>query len=392
MASVVFVNHLPEGSASSFRQEGFAKCLRSQGYDTTLVCRAENQPRPGTDKSQPGKLKGEGAYRRKIHWAEPFPFNLLENTRLLAAAVRDADIVHVNRANPYTATLLTMVRQSSRAAVVVDLEDWDGYGGYSSYIGSHGPKGWALTGFERVFPRTADAVVVVSTLLRDYMLRIGVPRERIFLVRNGYDGDLFRPDIDGEEVRRKYGLSDDPVVMYSSTFWEFERRQHEVAFAALRSIVTEVPDTRLILTGKESLDIGRALEAAGIGERAVRPGFVPRERVPQIMASADVAIHVISDHPFHRASSPMIIPEYMAMGKPVVAPRVGELEVLLDGGAGVLVDGIDKDMISGAAIRLLADEGLRRSVGNTAQRRARESYSYEVATSTLRQAYDRALS
>jgi glycosyltransferase involved in cell wall biosynthesis len=382
MARVVFVNHLTQGSASFYRQEGFARCLRKQGFETTLVCRSSRGVRD----------HGSTAFDVTQFWAEPFPFRLTSNIRLLARAIRGADIVHINRANPYTATILTLARGSSRAAVVADMEDWDGYGGYSSYIGSYGPKGWALTGCERTFPRTADAVIVVSRLLRSYMLEIGVPREKLFVIHNGFDSDLFRPDVDGKEARDKFGLSDDPVLMYSSTFWEFERSQHERAFTALGMVVKEVPNAWLLLTGREESEIGASLKAAGIMERVVRPGFVPRKELPKLMAAADVAVHMVSDHRFHRASSPMIVPEYMAMGKPVVAPRVGELAEILDGGAGLLVDRADPGSIASAAVALLGDGKLRKRVGEDARAKATRDYSYEAATVRLREAYDKALS
>ena len=383
MARVVFVNHLPRGSASSYRQEGFARCLRRLGFKTSLVCRSGGAG-GGDGRSAP--------FDSVAHWNEPFTFRLGSNARLLARAIRDADIVHINRANPITATLLTLVRRSSRAAVVVDLEDWDGYGGYSSYIGSHGPKGWALTAYERTFPRTADAVVVVSKLLYSYMLSVGVPKEKLFVIHNGFDGDLFSPGVDGCGTRERYGLSGAPVLMYSSTFWDFERRQHETALAALQIVLEEVPDAKLLVTGREESDVIRVLGGGDAGGRVVLPGFVPRAELPQIMAAADVAVHVISDHPFHRASSPMIIPEYMALGKPVVAPRVGELGELLGGGAGVLVDGMDPGSIAQAAVGLIRDRGLRAKVGEAAKEKAWREYSYEKATARLGQAYERALS
>ena len=381
MRSVVFVNHLPRGSASSYRQEGFAKYLRKEGLETTLVCRGSGVPAVGRG----------GAYTREVNWTEPFPLMLVQNARLLARAARSADIVHVNRANPFTATLVSLVRGAIRGRVVVDMEDWDGYGGYSTYIQSHGPKGWALTAYERAFPRTADAVVVVSRMLRDYMVRTGVPEERLTVINNGFDEEVFTPGEDSDLARKRYGLAESSVVIYSSTFWEFEKEQHELAFEALRRILKEVPDARLVLTGREDSSISGALRRSGIEGRVVRTGFVPRARLPGIMAAADVAVHVIGADAFHRASSPMIVPEYMAMGKPVVAPRVGELEVILSGGAGVLVDEVDPASIAEAAVRLLRDREEREAVGRRARMKAVEKYSYRSETEELMRVYERAL-
>ena len=382
MSRVVFVNHLPQGSASSYRQAGFAKCLREDGVETVLVCRSRKQ-RPPDDTAG----RGRRPFDRTLCWDEPFPFRMASNLRVLSEAVREADVVHINRANPYTATILSLVRRSSRAALVVDMEDWDGYGGYSSYIGSYGPKGWALTFYEKTFPLTADAVVVVSRLLKSYMLSLGVPERKVSVIHNGFDGELFGRKLDVGSTRERLGLGDSPVVMYSSTFWEFERAQHEAAFSALGLISKEVPEARFLLTGKEESSVAQAIDASGVRGRVVRPGFVPREEFPQVMAAADVALHIITRHPFHAASSPMIVPEYMAMGKPVVAPAIGELTELLGGGAGVLVSDGDPGSLAAAAVRLLRDRDLRRGVGEAARRKAWERYSYEAATGVLKRAY-----
>ena len=333
MDRVVFVNHLPLGSASSYRQTGLAKYLRRRGYRPELLGRARKVRRHGESGSTRRPTEGgtEGQenalpFDRTFLWREPMEGWFLQNSSMAARATKGADIVHVNRASPYTATMLGLGRVPRSYALVVDMEDWDGYGGYSSYARKTGARGWLLTACERLFPRSADAVLVVSRLLRSYMVSIGVPEEKIFLIPNGFDEELFHPDVDGSAVRRQYGLSDSPTVMYSSALWSFERPLHEVALEAFRVARSEVPEAKLLMTGAGDLDVKGIIRKLNLEDSVIMAGFVPRNMMPQLMASADVALHVISYHPFHQASSPMIIPEYMAMGKPIVAPRSGSLQ------------------------------------------------------------------
>ena len=383
METVLFVNHLRRGSASSYRQEGFAACLSRRGFRTALIC-----PRGhGT-----GSNSFPAPFDEVSFFSEPFPMNLASNSAKLSAAMRRANVIHVNRASPYTASLLMMPGHPHRRALVVDMEDLDGYGGYSSYVGSYGPKGWALTAFEKVFPRRAGAVLAVSRLLRTNMLRSGVREDRIFIVPNGYDAKMFRPEIDADAAKREFGVSDHPVVMYSSTYWSFEKAQHMTALTAFKLISERVPGARLLMTGRLTPEIVAMLQALGIEDRVVRTGFVPRSSMPVVMAAADIAIHVISGHPFHVASSPMIVPEYLAMGKPVVAPMIGELVAMLGGGAGVLVPRSDPKLLADAAVELLRDRSLRMRVGASASARASQTYSYDAETETLVEAYERAVS
>jgi glycosyltransferase involved in cell wall biosynthesis len=83
----------------------------------------------------------------------------------------------------------------------------------------------------------------------------------------------------------------------------------------------------------------------------------------------------------------MVMPEYMAMGKPIVAPRTGELAYALTGGAGWLVDGAKPELLAGGVVALLKDETRRREMGMTAQRKAREEYSYRSLAAKLKTAY-----
>jgi len=387
MDRAVFINHLPLGSASNYRQAGFAKYLRAQGYRSELIGRA---PKARASKARTGRLEAEPAFEETFFWKEPMASRFIPNLSLLSGEAKGAEIVHVNRASPYTATLLSLRRRPRGSALVVDMEDWDGYGGYSSYARKLGIRGWLLSAYESWFPRSADTVLVVSHLLRSHMLAMGIPEGKLFVIPNGFDEDLFHPDIDGKGIREQYRLGDSPVVMYSSALWSFERELHEVALGAFRIASQDFPDAKLLLTGAGDLDVKTMAKELGLGDRVVTTGFVPREQIPRLMAASDVALHVISYHPFHQASSPMIIPEYMAMGKPIVAPRSGEIGTMLADGAGLPVDGLDPSVIASSLVRLLRDESLRRELGQKAAVRAKAMYSYRVLAARLRDAYEAA--
>jgi len=246
-----------------------------------------------------------------------------------------------------------------------------------------------LTLYENTFPRLGDLVVTVSHLLTSRMAQLGVPRDKMLLIPNGYDEELFAPSISGEEVREQYGLKDFPVVIYMSTFWQFERGLHEIALDAFKEVTRRIPDARLLMVGGGNLPVSSLIAERGLEDRVMPTGFVERGKIPELIASADVALHVISDHPFHKASSPMVMPEYMAMGKPIVAPRTGELAYALTGGAGWLVDDARPEPLAGGVVALLKDEAKRREMGLAALKKAQEEYSYGSLAAKLKVAYAR---
>ncbi len=383
MLDVLFVNHLPLGSASSYRQAGFAKYLRRLGHNVSFLGRVGKVAKPKAE-----EMKEWDQFQEIYHWEEPLVQRFPANTRLLQKTAKERSVVHVNRANPYTATLISAVRPSLRC-LTVDVEDWDGFGGYASYARKYNAAGGLLTLYEDIFPRTADSVIVVSELLRRRMLHSGIDARRILLIPNGFDPDIFHPGILGDRVRESYGLGSSPVVIYASTFWEFERRQHEIALGAFKRMAEQVPEVKFLLVGSGNVAMSKLVGQFGLEKNAVATGFVPREEVPQLMSCADVAMHVISEHTFHAASSPMIIPEYMAVGKPIVAPAVGELASMLAGGAGYLVDQVDSELLAGGVVKLLKDEPLRNEYSRRAALKA-PAYSYGILAKKLVDAYERA--
>jgi len=394
---VVFFNHLRQGSASNERQEGLGKSLRGEGYRTEFIMRRPRVRGTGRslipDLGQPanGASQEKTTAATRVFWDEPLELKMLGNLNLTSRAARDADIMHVNRASPFTSTLLRLGKWSSSGALVVDMEDWDGYGGYSSYTGNYGPKGWLLNYFERTIPKSAEAVIVVSELLRSQMLELGVPPDRVFKVPNGFDPDLFHPGVDAGPAISAFGLLGHPVLMYTSAYWRFERELHSFALSIFKKICEALPATKLLMVGAGDLDVTAMVREFKLGKNVIVTGFVPRPWMPVMMAAADAVFHVISNHSFHRASSPMIVPEYMAMGKAIVAPRIGELTTMLSGGAGVLVEHGDPAAMAATIVDLLRDESRRVELGRRAASAARESYSYDVTARTLRKAYARAL-
>ena len=382
MERVAFVNHLRLGSASSFRQAGLAKYLGRLGVASDFLGRQGPLTSEATRAAEEWRC-----FERISYWSEPLERRFPENLKLFRAVALEGSLLHVNRANPYTATVAALGR-SSRNRLVVDMEDWDGFGGYASYAHLYGAKGGLLTLYENAFPRLGDLVVTVSHLLTARMIQLGVAKEKLLLIPNGYDEELFDPSMSGAPVRERYALGDAPVVIYMSTFWRFERGLHQIALTAFKEACREIPEARMLMVGRGDLDVSSLIEDFGMRGRVIPTGYVRRDEIPSLIAAADVALHVISEHPFHRASSPMVMPEYMAMGKPVVAPRIGELAYALGGGAGWLVEGADPKLLAGGVKALLKDDERRRTIGRTALRKVKDEYSYGRLAAKLKAAYE----
>ena len=84
--------------------------------------------------------------------------------------------------------------------------------------------------------------------------------------------------------------------------------------------------------------------------------------------------------------------EYMAAGRAIVATAVGgNVELIEDGVHGLLVPPGDPVRLAAAIDRLLTDDALARSLGESARRRVEERFSLEVKTRELQDFYRRLL-
>jgi glycosyltransferase involved in cell wall biosynthesis len=385
MRRILFTNHLPPGSASCYRQSDLAKYLALRGFRCDFIARSPRGP-PGP-LQEPASPNG-GPFRSTTYWEEPLERRLLANVRLFRKTIHGEPLIHVSKAFPFTAAVISLANHP-RKKLSIDMEELDGYGGYASYAGFYGAKGGLLTVCERLFPPQADVVPAVSHHLLERMHQLGVPRDRLLFVPNGYDKDRFNPSVSGEGVREAYSLGDSRVVIYVSTFHRFETELHRVALAAFKLASTEVPDAKMLMVGGGNLDIRSLIAEARLQDRVVPAGRVPREMIPRMIAASDMALHVISNHPFHVSTAPMVVPEYMAMAKAVVAPKIGELAFGLAEGAGLLVERPDPRLLADGMVTLLKDESRREAIGREALKRARAEYSFEVLAARLGAAYDR---
>ena len=214
-----------------------------------------------------------------------------------------------------------------------------------------------------VFGRAA-AIAAVSSRLREQILEAGVPAERVIVTPNAADPARFRPlPEEGIAMRDRLGLRGAKIIGFSGAF--FPWHGVDMILEALPRITRSVPEAAVLLLGdgpQRAILESRAREA-GLADRVRFAGWVAHDALPAHIAAFDVAVMPDSND----YGSPMKIFEYMAMGKPVVAPRLGPLEDgIVDGGTGRLFPQRDVSAFAEALTEILANDDLRRQMGEAA--------------------------
>jgi glycosyltransferase involved in cell wall biosynthesis len=225
--------------------------------------------------------------------------------------------------------------------------------------------------------KAADVVACGSVEIAEQVGRLGVPEERLLVTPNGVDPEMFSPERHGHEVRRRLGLEGKFVIGWVGSFRKFHGL--DMALEAMKRIESEIPEATLLL-------VGDGLERAHVEDtvrdldlrNVVMTGTVGYLEIPEHVAAMDVA--VITDRgagSFHY--SPLKLREYMAAGKTVIAPRIGEMaRWLADGQDAVLVESGDIEGLAAAIQDLHGRPDLRARLGAAARRKILEQATWDI--------------
>lgn len=227
--------------------------------------------------------------------------------------------------------------------------------------------------------RKAAGFLAVSTPVRAEYLECGVPDDKIFLLPNGYDPDVFHPLADPSErpaLRKRLGLPEEgrPVFAYSGKLIRgkglgFLLRVWK-QFHALR------PAAVLVLIGSggaQSLscedDLRRYAEENGLGKSVRFTGYT--DEVASWLRASDAFVFASE-----RESQGLAVLEAMACGLPVLASDIpGVRDMVRDGLDGVLLPPRGEIAWLHAMERLLDRPAEAKALGASAAERARGTYA-----------------
>ena len=291
----------------------------------------------------------------------------------LAQIVRArADMVLIYKPTPIT-VLGLVPKLLARTPIVLDLDDLGSevMKGEGRSRLSYGLVAWS----ERLCIHYADAVVVVSTTLRDHIRRLH-PTKRVLLLPNGVEPSEYH--VAAERRPRR-------AIYYFGAINQLNLV--EDLLRGMPEILRQVPDARLsIVGGGNALDYAKRLSRElGIEAAVAFPGWQTNMLAVQNYAQfADIGVCYMPDTLTVRAASNMKVFQYMAMGTVPLVSNVGDLRSYVrDGEAGVVVMPGNGKALARALIELLQDEELRVHLANEAWRLAARDYSWRTRAKVL---------
>lgn len=240
------------------------------------------------------------------------------------------------------------------------------------------------TAAETAVGRDCDRIIATCRDEVGELIAMGLPRDRADIVPCGVDPALFTPQGPAAEPSppRPHRLLQIGRLV--------PRKNAQVSIQAL----ARLPGTELVIAGgppADALDgdpeirrLRAAAREAGVADRVLFTGGVPREEVPALLRGADVVVCPAQYEPFG------IVPlEAMSCGVPVVATAVGgQLDTVADPATGRLVPPGDPAALARAAGGLLAHPGARAACGAAGRRRVLSRYGWDRVAAATEAVYD----
>ncbi|MEM3556241.1 MAG: glycosyltransferase family 4 protein [Candidatus Micrarchaeia archaeon] len=136
--------------------------------------------------------------------------------------------------------------------------------------------------------------------------------------------------------------------------------------------------------GPKKGELERIVSSKKLRDVFVFTGTVPHEKLPKLLASADVLLAPFSNLEGVRYQSNMKIFEYMASGVPIVATDVGDIKMILkNGNAGFVVPPDNSEAIAEKIIYIYKNPEKSKKVASLARKLAYEKYDWKVLAEKL---------
>ena len=227
-------------------------------------------------------------------------------------------------------------------------------------------------------------VAAISRFVKQQLVAVGVPAQKISLVYNGVDVQRYSPDPAAKErLIKAFSIRPEEITLVTLSYLK-PHKNIDVVIEACQQLAKRGVACRLFVIGEGKMrGQWEALgEKLGIADRIHWLGHVS-DPVP-ILQGSDAFLMVSMGEGFGLA-----LAEAMACGAAVVAARSGALsEIVDDGKNGLLVPPRDASALADAIEKLAKDEDLRRRMARRGTERVRRHFTVEASIEKMMNVYE----
>ncbi|MBI4743976.1 MAG: glycosyltransferase family 4 protein [Actinobacteria bacterium] len=387
---ILVLNHNDQGKGTFFRCFFLSKYLCQHGNEVVLSCLNPDRNAVFTKVIQIEGVKvcllaGQHGSSSLLE----LPFHILRaliNIRL--AVSQRFDVVYsFNVASPTTGLPLIFLRFLKmiglyNAKLLIDWDDWWGKGGLTSID----KKGWLIEAsasfLETRIPLLADRITVVSDMLEEKALQIGVKPHNISYLPNGANTELWY-SVESRSLRKELGL---PFEMNILCYVGRALTTFDYLINSISIVVSKSPNTVAIFIAPLDVSHIEKIKNLGLSENVIHIGVQLYEKILPYLKASDILLLPRANNKSEKANYPARLGDYLVAGRPIVATAIGEVEkVIRENKCGLLAKPDDPADFADKILELLNDPWLRENIGRRSYEVAEQKLSWRTITEQLMQ-------
>jgi colanic acid biosynthesis glycosyl transferase WcaI len=224
--------------------------------------------------------------------------------------------------------------------------------------------------------KRSEHIVVVTAAFKEYLIQNWrLSPEKISIVENGVESDLFSPRVNNADLRTELGGEGKFVVAYIGTMGMAHGL--ETLVQAATELQKTAPDVLFLMVGEGS-DKERVINGArSQGLTNMRfVGQQPREKVPEFISISDACLVLLKKSELFKTVIPTKMLEFMSCARPVILGVDGQARKIMDqAGAGIYVEPENVAALVQVITQLAANPLLRETLGRNGRRHIIEHFS-----------------
>ena len=239
-------------------------------------------------------------------------------------------------------------------------------------------------------PRNYRAFIASAagvTIIMDRLERFVPPEVPKLILWPGADEQLFYPRPRDPALLEQLGLSEETVVLcYTGNVHSANARDVRSLYLAAAILDREGVPARLVRTGRDFCPfLGPDEEWAH--RISIELGHVPYQEIPDILSLADVLVQPGADNAFNEFRLPGKLPEFFAMGRPVIVPRTNVGRFVRHGEEAWVLDKVDALGILNAVLELRKNRALSERLAVGAGEFCRRHFNWKKNAGVLMEFY-----
>ncbi len=243
------------------------------------------------------------------------------------------------------------------------------------------PKAIRMAEFlEKSCYQRAKKIIVVTKGIQANLLARGIPAEKITIIPNGANTELFQPKPEqGVALREKLNLQHKFIVAYVGIHGVAQGLEYVLEAAK------KLPDYTFIFVGEGPAKAALVQQAEDIQcTNIIFHPEIPREDVPDFLSMANVALVPLRDLDLFKGAIPSKMFDSWACGCPTLITVSGEAQqVLEEAQAGLWVEPENAKAIADALSQMAQDVDLCREWGKNGRKFTIQNYSRQAQAQEL---------